>query len=264
MRQFSNTPSENSVSAASVAGLIMPPKPRARRHLRALIMALLAVFGIAVAGVCALSLREDEYAKTPVELMPHPGLNAHWTLFRAYDDDQLEHQLRSSYSTEKVSHEAEPEPLSLVPTDEFSFYWRDSGECLLLHEFIVRADRTASLVYYRTRQSTHDGKPVTVFDHFKADFEMSAAEVDALRQLIIAAKLGEAPAKILRKSVYDGAQWQFDLTNGKRTKTTHLSNAFPDQFRAIVVFIWRNLCAPRATFIDSAPRIEEPNYAGLR
>lgn len=237
---------------------------RSRKSLFALVAlgltlaGMLTYVGIAYSDPNApLPLPWDRGRPKPRVLIDRPAESAHWTLQRAYDADQEEHRTQSAYATERITTKPDTETLTLGESDPFAFKWHDSGGPLSLHDFELRSDRSASFVYYRTRSETLDGQRVTAFDHYKADFTLTVAEVAGLRKLLIEARLGTAPKSFAREGIFDGAQWRMELTVHGVLKTTSFSNAFPDEFRAIVVYIWRDICAPRADLIDKAVLVKE-------
>jgi len=240
----------------------MPPP----KQMKFVLVVLACVLAIMIAYI-AVAYSDDnsrlplpwsrELPKPRVYVDARPSEGSHWTLVQAYEADQVEHRFHTGLDQTRITTEGPLNEVSLGDSEAFEFTWHDSGEALSLHDFVLKEDRSVTLTYLKFKKIEHDGKEATGWDRMRIAFTLSPAEVRGLRELILAADLGHAPRQYIRKGWFDGAQWQMNLVVKGQTATVGLSNAFPDEFRAIVVYIWRDLCAPRADLIDEAVLVNE-------
>lgn len=199
--------------------------------------------------------RESPKPRVLVDSRPSEG--SHWTLVQAYEADQVEHRFHTGFDQTRITTEGPLNEVTLGDSDAFEFTWHDSGGALSLHDFVLKENRSVTLTYLKFKKIEHDGKEATGWDRMRVGFTLSLAEVKGLRDLLIAADLGHAPKLYTREGWFDGAQWQMELTAKGQTATVRFSNAYPDEFRAIVIYLLRDLCAPRADLIDKAVPVNE-------
>ena len=198
-----------------------------------------------------------EGPKPHVFVAAPPSEGSHWTLVQAYEADQVEHRFHTGSDHTRITTEGPANEVSLGDSDSFEFTWHDSGEALSLHDFVLKEDRSVTLTYLKFKKVEHEGKEATGWDRLRVGFKLSPAEVKGPRDLLIAADLGHAPKLYTREGWFDGAQWQMELIAKGQTASVRFSNAYPDEFRAIVIYILRDLCAPRADLIDKAVLVSE-------